>query len=160
MLVLSGCGDDDANASPGVGSARLGQLVRAYRDPDREAGSLEQSHGAPQHWAIMPASPAPMTADDKTRPATPVAQTLGRTRRRLPGFVRRVLLRVAGPYARRRARVAGVAGALGRLEADFEHVRGRHTEQIERLEDIVRELVLTAESLRRASAPREDGGGE
>jgi hypothetical protein len=99
-----------------------------------------------------------MTADDQTRPATPVAER--RMRRRLRGFVRRVLPRVAAPYARRRARRAGMAGALGRLEADFEHVRRRHTEQIERLEDIVRELVLTAESLRRASAPREDGGGD
>jgi len=32
----------------------------------------------------------------------------------------------------------------------------RHSEQIERLEDLVRELVLTAESLRREIA---DGGG-
>jgi hypothetical protein len=101
-----------------------------------------------------------MTADDQTSPATPVAQPLRPWRRRLPVFVRRGLLRVAGPYARRRARQAEMATALGRLVADFEHVRRRHTEQIERLEDIVRELVLTAESLRRASTPREDGGGD
>jgi SAM-dependent methyltransferase len=38
---------------------------------------------------------------------------------------------------------------LGRLEAKLEHVGERYGEQIERLEDLVRELVLTAESLRR-----------
>ena len=48
-----------------------------------------------------------------------------------------------------------MAAALARLEADFEHVRERHTEQIERLEELVRELVITAESLRRATAERE-----
>jgi molecular chaperone GrpE (heat shock protein) len=72
-----------------------------------------------------------------------------------------VLLRVARPYARRRARVGEMAAALGRLEADFEHVRERHTEQIERLEKLVRELVLTAESLRRATViAREERGGD
>jgi molecular chaperone GrpE (heat shock protein) len=49
-----------------------------------------------------------------------------------------------------------MAAALARIEADFEHVRERHTEQIERLEELVRELVLTAESLRRATAQRDD----
>jgi alanyl-tRNA synthetase len=53
-----------------------------------------------------------------------------------------------------------MAASLERLQVDFEHVRERHTEQIERLEDLVRELVLTAESLRRANAPREDSGGD
>jgi hypothetical protein len=158
MLVLSGCGDDDANASPGMGSARLGQLVHAYRDPGRGSWQPRAVARRPATLGDNARQPAPMTADDQTRPATPVAQR--RMRRRLQGFVRRVLLRVAAPYARRRARKAGMARALGRLEADFEHVRRRHTEQIERLEDIVRELVLTAESLRRASAPREDGGGD
>jgi alanyl-tRNA synthetase len=52
-----------------------------------------------------------------------------------------------------------MAASLERLQVDFEHVRERHTEQIERLEDLVRELVLTAESLRRANA-REDSGGD
>jgi hypothetical protein len=48
--------------------------------------------------------------------------------------------------------------ALGRLEADFEHVRERQTEQIERLEELVRELILTAESLRRSTPSREERG--
>jgi SAM-dependent methyltransferase len=52
-------------------------------------------------------------------------------------------------YARRRAAEQALAGAVGRLEADVAHVRERHTEQIERLEDLARELILTAEALRR-----------
>jgi hypothetical protein len=104
--------------------------------------------------------PAPMTADDQTRPATPVAQAPQGPRRRLRGLARRALPRIAPSYARRRAREAEMAATLGRLEADFEHVRERHTEQIERLEDLVRELVLTAESLRRGVAQRENGSEE
>jgi len=38
---------------------------------------------------------------------------------------------------------------LARVEAEVEHVGERHGEQIERLEDLARELILTAESLRR-----------
>jgi hypothetical protein len=45
-----------------------------------------------------------------------------------------------------------VAAAVERLEVDLERLRERHTEQIERLEDLVRELVLTAETLRREIA--------
>ncbi|HTZ64175.1 MAG TPA: hypothetical protein VMB51_08720 [Solirubrobacteraceae bacterium] len=40
---------------------------------------------------------------------------------------------------------------LDRLRAELDHLRERHTEQIERLEDLTRELIRTAESLRRAS---------
>jgi hypothetical protein len=65
---------------------------------------------------------------------------------------------VARPYARRRAREAQVTATLARLQAELEHVSERHTEQIERLEELVRELVLTAEALRRRVSPREDGG--
>jgi hypothetical protein len=76
------------------------------------------------------------------------------------GLVRRALPRIAPVYARRRARTIGLEATVRRLEADFEHVRERHTEQIERLEDLVRELVLAVESLRRNSAARRppDGG--
>lgn len=101
-----------------------------------------------------------MTADDKIRAATPTAQPLHRSRSRLRRLVRRGLLWVATPYARRRARAIGMAATIERLQADFEHVRERHTEQIERLEDLVRELVLTVESLRRATAQRRDSGGD
>jgi hypothetical protein len=109
-----------------------------------------------------------MTADDQTRPAAAArpADPLRRLPRRLRAIARRVVPRIAPGSARRRLREAEMAAALGRLQTEVEHVGGRHTEQIERLEDLVRELVLTAESLRREiaradaareQAPREDG---
>jgi hypothetical protein len=99
-----------------------------------------------------------MTVDDQTRPASLIAKAL-RGPRSAPGeFARRLLSGVVPPYARRRRREAAVAASLARLEADFKHVRERHDEQIERLEELVRELVLTAESLRRAGAAREGPG--
>jgi len=74
--------------------------------------------------------------------------------------VRRWLLRTVPPYARYSARQASAAATLERLEKDFEHIRKRHTEQIERLEDLVRELVVAAESLRREIARDPDRGEE
>jgi t-SNARE complex subunit (syntaxin) len=44
--------------------------------------------------------------------------------------------------------------AVSRLETELKRVSERHTEQIERLEDLVQELVQTAESLRREVAAR------
>lgn len=76
-------------------------------------------------------------------------------RRRARELARRALWRFAPAYARRRSRSVATATAVERLEVDFERVRKRHTEQIERLEDLVRELVLTAETLRREIARRE-----
>jgi hypothetical protein len=97
-----------------------------------------------------------MTADDQTiRPAASVAKLLRGARGRLRANAPDAVLRLARPYVRRHSGDAATAAALARLQADFEHVRKRHTEQIERLEDLVRELVLTAEALRRASS---DGG--
>ena len=93
--------------------------------------------------------PAPMPADDQTRLATRLAQPLRRSRQRLRSVARRGLRRVARPYARRRSRRADTVARLGRVETELEHVGERHSEQIERLEDLVRELVLTAEALRR-----------
>ncbi len=72
-------------------------------------------------------------------------------------IARHVLWRFAPAYARRRARRVGTAVAVERLEADFERMRKRHTEQIERLEDLARELVQTVESLRREIARGERG---
>jgi hypothetical protein len=72
--------------------------------------------------------------------------------RRARDLARRALWRVAPAYARRRASRVGTIVAVQRLEADFDHLRKRHTEQIERLETLVRELVLTAEALRREIA--------
>jgi molecular chaperone GrpE (heat shock protein) len=94
---------------------------------------------------------APMTVEHQTR--QPAAGPLRSVRLRA---LARAALQRSPPYARYRARQAGVAATIARLEADFEHVRERHTEQIERLEDLVRELVLSVESLRRALPPRED----
>jgi hypothetical protein len=62
-----------------------------------------------------------------------------------------------GPSLRRRAAAKTLAGEVARLQSDLADVRDRHSEQIERLEDLVRELVLTAESLRRAASRREHG---
>jgi SAM-dependent methyltransferase len=86
-----------------------------------------------------------MTADDQTTPADRVARLLQGARRRSRVLGRRA----AEPYLRQRSREADAAARVARLEAELEHVRERHTEQIERLEDLVQELVLTAESLRR-----------
>src|ERR1019366_3697092 len=69
---------------------------------------------------------------------------------RMRPLARGVLWRFAPFYARRRAMRADVVARLGRLESELKRVRERHEEQIERLEDLARELVLTAESLRRS----------
>jgi hypothetical protein len=100
-----------------------------------------------------------MTLDDQNRPESRMGRLPQGPSRRLRETARRVLWRVARPYARRRDREAHLAATLGRLQADFDHVRERHEEQIERLEELVRELILTAESLRRASSRAEDRGG-
>jgi len=73
-------------------------------------------------------------------------------RERVRELARRTLWRIAPAYARRRSGRIATASAVERLEAEFEQLRKRHTEQIERLEDLVRELVLTAETLRREVA--------
>jgi hypothetical protein len=86
-----------------------------------------------------------MTADDETtRAAKGSVDPLDRPRQRLRPLARRV----AGPYLRRRRREAETAAALERLQGELEHLGTRHSEQIERLEDFVRELIRTAETLR------------
>ena len=72
--------------------------------------------------------------------------------RRARELARKALWRFAPAYARRRSRRVGTAVAVERLEADFERMRTRHNEQIERLEDLARELVLAVETLRREIA--------
>jgi hypothetical protein len=98
-----------------------------------------------------------MTAADQPRQAPGHTPAQRRRPARVSGALRRVLLRTVPPYARYSARQAATAAALERMEGDFEHIRKRHTEQIERLEELARELVLTTESLRRELA-RRDGG--
>jgi hypothetical protein len=90
-----------------------------------------------------------MFADDKTRRGSGPSQMLRSTRRGLRSLGRRALWRFAPAYARRRSARADAAARLGRVQAEMEHVGERHEEQIERLEDLVRELIRAAESLRR-----------
>ncbi|HEY2436115.1 MAG TPA: hypothetical protein VGH93_02980 [Solirubrobacteraceae bacterium] len=71
---------------------------------------------------------------------------------------RRVLRRLARPYLRGRGREAELAAAVSRIQGELEHIRERHGEQIERLEELVRELIATAESLRRAVSEHDRGG--
>jgi seryl-tRNA synthetase len=92
-----------------------------------------------------------MTADQKI---TAQARVAGSTRDARE-LARRAVWRLAPGFAHRRSRRRGLAAAVERLQADFEHVSKRHAEQIERLEELARELVLTAESLRREIARRE-----
>jgi hypothetical protein len=92
-----------------------------------------------------------MTADDQMT-ARVAAGTLEGARRRSRELARRAMWRLAPSYASRRTRRATAAATLQRLQDDFEHVTKRHTEQIERLEDLTRELVRTVEILRREIA--------
>jgi hypothetical protein len=70
-------------------------------------------------------------------------------------LARAALMRVARPYMLRRERDAETAAAVARLQAELEHLQERHGEQIERLEDLVGELITTAEALRRRVAAAE-----
>jgi SAM-dependent methyltransferase len=96
-----------------------------------------------------------MTAE-KTTPTARAAETLRRGPGAAPppgpgprGLVRRTLLRVLRPYTHHQHELDGqLVAALRDQQAAIE----RHAEQIERLEELARELILTAESLRRASA--------
>jgi hypothetical protein len=101
-----------------------------------------------------------MTADDQIRTAAPIARSPPGPRRRLRALARRALLLLAPSYARHRARAIELEATVRRLEVDFEHVRERHTEQIERLEDLVRELVRATESLRQGIVARRPPDGE
>jgi hypothetical protein len=64
-------------------------------------------------------------------------------------LARRAMWRFVPAYGRRRARNASESDRLRRLELELEHVSERHSEQINRLEDLTRELVLSVASLRR-----------
>jgi 2-polyprenyl-3-methyl-5-hydroxy-6-metoxy-1,4-benzoquinol methylase len=108
-----------------------------------------------------------MTAEDHTTPLARAVELLQRgpesaaapPRRRLRRSVRSGLLRAIRPYSHyQRDLDAEVVGALERQRAELDHVRLRHSEQIERLEQFVRELILTAESLRRATSDAAMGG--
>jgi hypothetical protein len=79
--------------------------------------------------------------------------------RGLRGAVRKGVLRAIGPFThyQRELDVELVAclrqqqAELDRLRAELDRLRERHGEQIDRLEDLTRELIRTAESLREAN---------
>jgi phage-related minor tail protein len=100
-----------------------------------------------------------MSAEDPNRPASGVAPAASsHPRPRLGAVARRALARAVPAYARYRARNAMVEAAIGRLETELGHAVERHAEQIERLEDLVGELVLSVESLRSRIAAQESSG--
>jgi len=92
-----------------------------------------------------------MNAAHQTRVRVHLAQLPRRSRRRLRSVVRAGLWRVAPAYAARRSARTEAVFRLARLDKELE----RQGEQLERLEDLVSELVLTAESLRREIADAE-----
>jgi O-antigen chain-terminating methyltransferase len=87
-----------------------------------------------------------MTIDHQTSPAIRLAPPL---RRRLRSLAGRLAPRLMGAYLHQRAREADMAASVGRMQSELEHIGTRHAEQIERLEDLSRELIATAEALRR-----------
>jgi 2-polyprenyl-3-methyl-5-hydroxy-6-metoxy-1,4-benzoquinol methylase len=92
-----------------------------------------------------------MTADDQITQAASGPAEVARSSRGLRAFARWVARRVARPLLRRRSHEAATAATIAHLQAELEHVRSRHGEQIARLEDLAREFVLSAESLRRVA---------
>jgi SAM-dependent methyltransferase len=102
-----------------------------------------------------------MTADDQTTPLERAAEFVQRGPAPVPGLsaraprglLRRAVLRLIHPFTHHQREVDGeIVGALRQQEAELEHVAKRHAEQIERLEDLARELILTAEQLRKGVA--------
>jgi 2-polyprenyl-3-methyl-5-hydroxy-6-metoxy-1,4-benzoquinol methylase len=80
----------------------------------------------------------------------PVPVPRNSLRERTRAFLRATLLRALRPHARYQREVdQAIVAGLQNLEAQLAHIGERHTEQIERLEDLARELVQAAESLRR-----------
>jgi SAM-dependent methyltransferase len=71
---------------------------------------------------------------------------------RARAVLRGVVRRVTRPMRGGRERERELAAALGRLEGEVGQLRERHAEQIARLEDFVRELIVAAESLRREAS--------
>ncbi len=102
-----------------------------------------------------------MTAEDQTTPTARAVELFQRgpapapalRRGRLRGALRGGLLRAIRPYTHyQRELDAELVAAIAGLQGELEHVRARHSEQIERLEQFVYELILTAESLRRVTS--------
>lgn len=101
---------------------------------------------------------AAMTVEDQTTPLARAAELVqrgpapvpGLRARSLRGLLRSVVLRLIHPFTHHQRAVDGeLVGALRQQEAELKHLAERHSEQIERLEDLARELILTAEQLRK-----------
>lgn len=102
-----------------------------------------------------------MTVDDST--TTDAGARVGRSasaRAQAREIARRAIWRFAPAYARRRVRTASQRERLQRLEAELERVSERHSEQIDRLEDLARELVLSIASLQRGLVRRDPPEGD
>jgi hypothetical protein len=101
-----------------------------------------------------------MTAEDQTTPTARAAEKLRRgpgvspaTGRTPRGLARRILLRALRPYTHHQHELdAQLVAVLGEQQAAIE----RHAEQLERLEELARELILTVETLRREAARADD----
>ena len=96
-----------------------------------------------------------MTVDDQIRAQAGFAGRSQDAQARARSLARQAIRRLAPGYVRRRQQRGSLSATVQRLQADLEHVGKRHGEQIERLEDLTRELVATAESLRREIARHE-----
>lgn len=90
-----------------------------------------------------------MISDDEKNQATRPAGAMRSPSASLRPLARRLLWRAAPGYAARRSARLQALARVGGVEAEVEHLGERHGEQIERLEDLARELILAAESLRR-----------
>lgn len=99
-----------------------------------------------------------MTVDDPITATHSAGRPVAGARASARELARRAMWRFAPGYARHRARRATDADAMRRLAAELEHVRERHSEQIERLEDLARELVLAVAALQRDAAREHRGG--
>jgi O-antigen chain-terminating methyltransferase len=101
-----------------------------------------------------------MNADEETRLTGRAAALLERGpggapghQQSLRGALRRTLLRLMRPYTyHQRLLDVELLKAVRGQEASFEAVRERDAERIERLEDLARDLIHTAESLRKANS--------
>jgi hypothetical protein len=91
----------------------------------------------------------PMDQDDSTTNDRLAVPRVASARSQARELARRAIWRFAPAYAKRRVRNASESDRLRRLEQELERVGERHSEQIDRLEDLTRELVLSVASLRR-----------
>jgi 2-polyprenyl-3-methyl-5-hydroxy-6-metoxy-1,4-benzoquinol methylase len=107
-----------------------------------------------------------VTSEDRTSHTARAGELLqqgaelapGRPQGRVRGALRRALLRAMGPFTHHQRELDHeIIGALNRQEEMLAHLSERHSEQIERLEGLARELILTAESLRRVATGAAEG---